>query len=431
MTTSRLMETAREERPEAKSVLSTSGAPSAGLLAQTNVPSLGREELIPYLRAVVLSERGRFKQCACNGDSSSKEGLRQKHLANRLELLGRDRPWIASKARKLLHWFARGSEVDPAEISPRLVQVETEEQSALFRLARYTWSLPYSKGYGRRLKFLIVDGHNGKLMGLLGLQSPPLDLSPRDSRFAYAPGRKVELVNQTMDIYVQGAVPPYNALLGGKLAVLAAVAKEVREAYRKRYDGKLTHMEGKELAADLVALTTTSAFGRSSLYNRVVFEKDGQRYKVAESLGFMRGFGVFQFSEATYQLLKDFIRQELPGRRVAGFASGPRVKWQVITLALHRLGISTSTMRHGIRREAYLIRLVDNLEGYFSGKDRVPKYRDWSFEELAAFWEQHYLLGPRRQRPNDWREWEKEQILELVLPDLSSYASLPEVTQRP
>ena len=39
---------------------------------------------------------------------------------------------------------------NPDAISPRLIQVVNTEQSDLFRLARYTWSLPYSRGYGRR-----------------------------------------------------------------------------------------------------------------------------------------------------------------------------------------------------------------------------------------------------------------------------------------
>jgi hypothetical protein len=368
------------------------------------------------LRSIVLAEWKQFQQSGTVGLSDLKEDLRQRHALNRLEILQRDRPWIRAKAPKLLNWFASGREVLPAKISPRLIEVDTNEQQDVFRLARYTWSLPYSKGYGRRLKFLIVDDQNDKLMGLLGLQSPPLDLAPRDHQFSFPTGRKVEIVNQTMDIYVQGALPPYNTLLGGKLVVLAAAAKEVREAYRRRYEGRLTRMERSRLPAELVALTTTSAFGRSSLYNRVVFEKGAQRHRVAESLGYMRGFGVFQFSEATYQLLKQFLKERLPERRMAGFSTGPRVKWQVITLALNMLGISRSLMRHGIRREAYLIRLIDNLEAYFAGEECKPLYRDWEFSELAAFWERHYLLGPLRRRPSAWKEWSNEQILKLVLP---------------
>jgi hypothetical protein len=237
--------------------------------------SAERDERIARLRELVLGEWAQLKRSADDAALLSKDDLRQKHQTNRLEILRRDQGWIASRAPGLLHWFASGEDIAPQEISPRLVEVESSEQKDLFRLARYTWSLPYSKGFGRRLRFLVVDDTNGKLMGVLGFQSPPLDLSPRDRKFSFAQGRKIELVNQTMDIYVQGAVPPYNVLLGGKLIVLTSAAREVRQAYRSRYEGKLTEMEGRRLPARLVAVTTTSAFGRSSLYNRVVFEKGG------------------------------------------------------------------------------------------------------------------------------------------------------------
>lgn len=175
------------------------GAPVSCTAPSTYLDCLTRDERIQYLRGLVLSEWHQFKDSASDSSLLSKNELRRKHAANRLEILQRDHQWIASKAPKLLRWFANGSDLDPDKISPRLMQVESNEDRNIFRLARYTWSLPYSKGYGRRLRFLIIDDHNGKLIGVLDLQSPPLDFSPRDRKFAFAPDRKVELVNQTME----------------------------------------------------------------------------------------------------------------------------------------------------------------------------------------------------------------------------------------
>ncbi len=86
----------------------------------TSEPS-SREEFIQYLRGLVLTEWQQFKQCASNGNVPSKDDLRQKHLANRLDLLKRGRPWITAKASKLMPWFASGNDVDPAEITPLLI----------------------------------------------------------------------------------------------------------------------------------------------------------------------------------------------------------------------------------------------------------------------------------------------------------------------
>ena len=95
------------------------------------------------------------------------------------------------------------------------------------------------------------------------------------------------MVNQTMDIYTLGAVPPYNQLLAGKLAVYAASRREIREAYQERYSDAVTEIEERILPANLVLLTTTSAFGRSSMYNRIRY----RGREVAQRLGETTGYG--------------------------------------------------------------------------------------------------------------------------------------------
>ncbi len=339
---------------------------------------------------------------------TDKERLRQIHRpAQQLEVAARQ-DWLRLHLPRYLQFFADGDEVEPERIDPCLVEVATEQQHHLFRVARLFWSLPFSKGYGRRLRFLVMDRANGKLIGLLGLQSPPLSFPARDRLFSYPPDQKTALVNQTMDIYTLGAVPPYNQLLGGKLVALAAASNEVRQAYFRKYGSRATQMEQRILPSHLVALTTTSAFGRSSLYNRL-------RYKgilVAESLGYTEGYGTFHLME-----LYPLFRQFLEGQGVAplgGFGSGPRPKWQTMVRALKRLGLSADLIRHGVKREVFLFRLVDNLEAYMEGRDTKPFYRDWSFAELAAWWRERWLL-PRANRVDEWKAWRKEEIEERLL----------------
>jgi len=200
-----------------------------------------------------------------------KEGLRQIHRpAYQLEIAIRQ-DWLQRYLPGYLPFFADGEEVLPEHIRPALIEVTTDQQHNLFRMARLLWSIPFSKGYGRRMRFLIMDEGNGKLICLLALQSPPLSFPARDHLFHYPPGRKTEMVNQTMDIQTLGAVPPYDRLLGGKLVALAAASNEIRLAYRRKYSARMTEIERRVLPPHLVALTTTSAFGRSSLYNRLKF----------------------------------------------------------------------------------------------------------------------------------------------------------------
>lgn len=342
--------------------------------------------------------------------SVDKDGLRQLHrLASQLEIAAR-RGWLRRHLPRYLPFFADGDEVVPERIDPVLVEVVTEEQHDLFRVARLLWSLPFSKGYGRRMRFLVVDRANGKLIGLLALQSPPLAFPARDRLFRYPPGRKTEMVNQTMDIQTLGAVPPYNRLLGGKLIALAAVSNEIRQIYWHKYSGRATEIERRVLPPHLVALTTTSAFGRSSLYNRLSY----RGIRVAESLGYTEGYGTFHLMEF-YPLFREFLERQGISTR-GGFGVGPRRKWQTMVRALRRLGLPSDLLHHGVKREAFLFRLVDNLEAYMEGRDAEPAYRNWPFSELVAWWRERWLL-PRSQRVEGWREWRKEEIRRILLGD--------------
>lgn len=337
-----------------------------------------------------------------------KVGLRQIHRpASQLEIAARQ-DWLRQHLSKYLPFFANGDDVVPERIDPILVEVTKEHDHHLFRIARLLWSVPFSQGYGRRLRFLIIDQANGKLIGLLALQSPPLSFPARDRLFRYPPGRKTEMVNQTMDIHTLGAVPPYDRLLGGKLVALAAVSNEIRQTYWRKYCGRTTEMERRILPPHLVALTTTSAFGRSSLYNRL-------RYNgiiIAESLGYTEGYGAFHLMEL-YPLFREFLESQGVSTR-GGFGVGPRRKWQTMVRALGRLGLSSDLLRHGVKREVFLFRLVDNLEAYLEGRDAEPVYRNLPFSELVAWWRERWLL-PRAVRVDGWKSWRKEEIKNILL----------------
>lgn len=337
-----------------------------------------------------------------------KESLRRLHRpALQLEISTRQN-WIRRHLPEYLPFFADGIEILPEKIEPILVEVTDEQHHNLFRLARLLWSIPFSKGYGRRLRFLIMDRASNKLIGLLALQSPPLSFPARDRLFCYPLGKKTEMVNQTMDIHTLGAVPPYNYLLGGKLVALAAASNEVRQAYRHKYWGRITKMEQRILPPHLVALTTTSAFGRSSLYNRLSYNGT----VIAESIGYTEGYGTFHLMEL-YPLFREFLESQGISTR-GGFGSGPRRKWQTMVRALRRLGLPAELLYHGVKREVFLFRLVNNLEAYMEGRDPEPDYRNLPLSELIAWWRERWLL-PRAKRMDGWREWRKEQIKDLLL----------------
>jgi hypothetical protein len=258
------------------------------------------------------------------------------------------------------------------------------------------------------LRFLIFDDHNGKLVGLVGLQSPPLDFPPRDRLFAYPMGRKTELVNQTMDIYTLGALPPYSRLLCGKLAALACASDEIRGAYRRKYAARATEIENRTIPARLVALTTTSAFGRSSLYNRLKYDA----VLVARPIGYTEGYGSFHMA-TLYPLIREYLDREGISTR-GGFGVGPRIVWQTCVRALERLGMPRDGLRHGIRREAFLFPLARNLDSYMQGRASRPSYFHRPFADLAEWWRGRWLI-PRAERIDTWHSWSKSDFLASLI----------------
>ena len=347
------------------------------------------------------------------GEIRTKEHIRLMHEEARLSRLRDAQGWIQKAWEKRSHRFANGADLSPKDIAPKLVAVKTPEEEDLFRLARFTWSLPYSRGYGRRLRFLVMDEHHDAVMGVLGLQSAPIDFAVRDQDIAYPAGEKVILVNQTMDIFTLGAVPPYNRLLAGKLIVYAAASQEIRKAYQDKYTGRVTKLDSRVIPSHLVMLTTTSAFGRSSIYNRVSYRgnANGHNRDIATPLGYTKGYGNVHL-DAIYPEIKEFlIKQGIPASQ--GFGRGPKPVWQNITRTLTMLNVKQDGLKHGIQRQAWRIPLAKNALDYLSGRAEEPDYYEETFDQLAAWWKERWLL-PRTQRVSDWQDWRKESLLQSI-----------------
>jgi len=114
-----------------------------------------------------------------------------------------------------------------------------------------------------------------------------------------------------------------------------------------------------------------------------------------------------------YPLFREFLESQGISTR-GGFGTGPRRKWQTMVRALERLGFSRDLLRHGVKREAFLFPLVDNLKDYMEGWAAVPAYRDLPFADLAAYWRERWLL-PRAERVDGWREWKQDKIKDALM----------------
>lgn len=345
-----------------------------------------------------------------------KDQLRELHTASVETQRLRARPALASLESRFVERLATGTDVDPTEIRPRMVLVEDRRgfEGKLWRWCSLHWSIPVSSGYGRRLRFLVVDeGHGDSVMGLIGLGDPVFALGCRDAMIGWTREQRAVRLSSVMDAFVLGAVPPYNNLLAGKLMALLTGAEEVRSAFSDRYGHRTTLIAQRDPRAELALVTTTSALGRSSVYNRLR-RADGSLALVP--VGYTGGSGDFHLSGEIYTKLADFARSyakdKPPHRHERWGNPGFRNRREVIQKGLDALGMDSRALRsHGVRRQVFLHELAENTNEYLRGEtDEVQWRPDTSAEALAAWWRTRWAL-PRSHtdkrwlasRPPEWR----------------------------
>lgn len=336
-------------------------------------------------------------------DANDKEQVRALHTGAVRHQIERSRTGLARHERRLLRFIASGSEIDPARIRPRLVLVQPgSEDELLFRYTRLHWSIPVSAGYGRRLRFVVYDEFNGKLMGVFGLSDPVYSLGPRDRWIGWTPSQRKARLQCAMELFVLGAVPPYSQLLCGKLIALLATSSEVQRAFRRKYGGERAFISGKPLDGRLALLTTTSALGRSSLYNRLTFQGE----PVFRSLGFTQGSGEFHFGNGFYDELRELaIAHCDASAKHARWGEGFRNRRELVRKALPLLGLSRELVYHGVRREIFAAPLASNTNPFLRGEQQRLRPFGHTAAELFAWFRERWLL-PRARRDARYRSFD-------------------------
>lgn len=390
-----------------------------------------RRDVLAHLQAVGLLDA----EQAVQETGLSKQGIRDHHALQRSDRLRREWRMAGRRWGKLLAHFADGSEVRPEVIAPVLEMVESGRESGeLFRLATLLWSVPVSRGFGRRMRFLVRDQSNGKLIGLFALGDPVFNLRARDSWIGWDVNARRERLVNVMDAYVLGAVQPYARLLGGKLIASMIGSAEVADAFASRYGDSTGIISGRRKGAQLALVTVTSALGRSSLYNRVKLRvpsanASGDEHVLElQRIGMTRGYGHFQLSDDLFERLRRFLLLDnhayVNGHQ---FGQGPNWRMRVARVALKAIGLDDELLRHGIAREVYAMPLAANARQYLRGETSELRLERPPAAVIAAAALRRWVL-PRACRCSDYQLVKREQIFpfladarpeQLYLPALS------------
>lgn len=374
----------------------------------TSTSTKRRASLVIEIQAA-LKTQSRY-----DGSSSDSPGekIRESHAPQRHHLMVREAPFVRRHLSQLISDFASGAEIIPERIEPEIIQVESGTRDAdLFRLVTALWSVPVSRGFGRRMRFLVRDRSNGRLLGIFALGDPVFNLRVRDEWIGWTLDQRRRRLVSVMDGYVVGAVPPYNMLLAGKLVTSLIASRDVAEVFEHRYQHTEGRISGERKRAELAAVTITSALGRSSMYNRVRLPG----LLRLEKLGDTKGYGHFHVPEPVFAKMRELL--QIDAHRYANgysFGEGPSWRMRVIREALRRAGLDDELIRHGIAREVYGMGLADDWREYLRGQVESCQGTRPTAQDIAGAALERWLV-PRSRRMLDYTAWRRQDTEALFM----------------
>ncbi|MEI7995041.1 MAG: Druantia anti-phage system protein DruA [Methylococcaceae bacterium] len=265
-----------------------------------------------------------------------------------------------------------------------------------------------------------------------------------------------------LEISTCGAIPPYNHLLGGKLAALLLFSPEIPDDYRRIYSRPSvisSQMKNAHVERDstLVYLGTTSLYAHgSSQYERIRLPENiisQQQAKLEyKRIGLTNGYGTLQFLDETRDAVEKYVKQEFEFRDVNSiFGEGPSPKLRLLVTGLRELGFPPNiVMVHNRQRLIYSAELTEQAREYLNARNaNLPDYllnpenfRD-ATQRITAFWRKRWLSSRLHHVPSmdsllssvPWKLSDRIQIQDKLSENNSSFSyerseSIGEITVR-
>ncbi len=286
--------------------------------------------------------------------------------------------------KKVTQYIASPGDIDILNVKPYLVAVDqSEEHHRIWSYATSFWSIPVTKGYGRRLRYFIFDEQNEKLIGIAGLADPVIGLETRDhTSIGWSREQKMERLYNCMTAYVLGAIPPYNRILGGKLVGLTIMFPEVRNWFYQKYKDSKSVIANIQKRPHLIYVDTMGAFGKSSIYNRLLNW---------EFIGYTKGQSHIHITaNGSWELIKKVVSPK--EFKTYKYGQGPNWKMRILRKGLHNLGFSEDMMSIGWPRGYYRCTLAENWQEYLKGEVNRVKWKPFDKDELLEYWKTRWVV---------------------------------------
>lgn len=337
------------------------------------------------------------------------------HATSRAERIVKSLSFIESRRKLVEDYLLDSKDINPLKIRPRIIEVKPNTIYAdIFRWWNLVWwSLPFEKSYGRQMRFIVWDDYHDAPIGLIGLQSPILSWGVRDNHLGISAKDRDFWVNQSMSAQRIGALPPYNNFLGGKLIASLMTTEKIVETFRKKYNKHKTLLLNREIPANLLFITTTGAFGKSSIYNRLKHKDE----RVCKFIGYSRGSGSFHIPNTLYESLVDYLQSE--GKTMGrSYGNGPSAKMKIISKSMSLLGFKNGA-NHGIKRGVYLFELVTNLHDVIQNGAKPKWVSNRTEVTVSEFWKERWLSKRVNDSfPNERLFFSRNEYLQELNEDL-------------
>jgi hypothetical protein len=301
-------------------------------------------------------------------------------------------------------YIINGNELDIHNIRPVLMPISNSSLNNLFNWIKLHWSIPVSSGYGRRLRYIVYDRGNDAAIGIIGLADPVYGLKDRENLIGWTSEVKKHKLKNIMDAFVLGAVPPYSYLLGGKLVASLVMSPRIRKNFRNKYGGRETRISNEVFDGKLAAITTASALGKSSMYDRIKIPGGSEFIHV----GWSKGSGEFQFYNGAYEEIFKLARDSSLKLKNPKWGSGVRNRRTVIRNGLRMLGLPPDLLYHSVKRELFIVPTGVDSFRFLRGETKKVRYHNIREAEIVDYAIGRWVI-PRSERRKEYLDFKKEQ----------------------
>lgn len=293
---------------------------------------------------------------------------------------------ILVRGEKSFMYMLRNSPIDWYNIKPVLTRVITDTELYMWQYARnVVSSMPANNMVGRQLRFYVVDEYSGRWLGITCLSSAMNVIAPRRAHVEWDVETKFKRLQYVGNISVCVPIQPFGSLIGGKLMMAMYATNEMRAAWERMYGDTM------------LAVETTSLYGKSSQYNRV---------KEFKYLGLTGGMGVAHIPAEIWRAINQYL-QFHPELNKSGSAH----RWRVLPALARKFNIDVKRMNyHNQRRGFYWCETATNsLELLRDPESDVSTamFHDRPIAQTIAYWKHRWYfprLGRRYHMIDEWND---------------------------